>query len=102
MPRLIEIQEGQVWSASQEIAVDDVLLFHSSGGHAGSEGEVVELLGTFTTAVVGTDGQIIEPMGPPNTVLFRARNPGEAKITVMAGDPFHDSKKIELRITVGP
>jgi hypothetical protein len=89
-------------SPAHEIAVGDILFFHASGGHVRSEGEVVELLGVFTTAVVGTNGQILEPAGPPNTVLFRARNPGEAKIAVMGGDPFHDSKKIEFRIRVGP
>jgi len=102
MARLIEIQEGQTLSAEEEIAVGDILFFHASGGHVDSGGEVVELLGAFTTAVVGIEGQILEPMGPPNTVVFRARNPGEAKIAVMSGDPFYDPKKIEFRIRVGP
>ena len=102
MPRLIEIQEGQVLSASQDIGVGDILFFHASGGHVRSGLEVVELLGVFITAVVGTEGQILEPIGPPNTVLFRARTSGEAEITVMVGDPFYDPKKIDFRIRVGP
>jgi hypothetical protein len=102
MPRLIEVQQDQLDSAVQNIAVGDVLLFHAGGGRVRAGKEVVELLGAFMTAVVGTNGEVLEPLGSPNTVLFRALSSGEAKISVTIGDPFYDSKKIEFRIRVGP
>lgn len=102
MPRLIEVQQGQEPSAIEDIAVGDVLFFSASGGYVRPGVEVVELLGAFTTAVVGTEGQVFEPVGPPNTVLFRALHAGEAEITIMTGDPFYVSKMTEWHIKVRP
>ena len=100
MPRLIEVQPDQLDSPVQGIAVGDVLFFQASGGQVRTGDKVVELLGVFVSAVVGTNGEVMEPIGPPNAVLFRALNSGEAKIAVMAGDPFHGPKTTELLITV--
>ena len=100
MPRLIEVQQDQLDSAVQDMKVGDVLLFRASGGRVRAGEEVVELLGVFMTAVIGTSGEILEPLGPPNAVLFRALNSGEAKISITAGDPFYDPKTAELRINV--
>lgn len=102
MPRLIEVQQEQAYFASQNIEIGDVLLFHASGGYVRSGVEALELLGVFVIAVVGTEGQVVEPMGPPNAVLFRALNSGEAEITIITGDPFYTPKMTELHIEVRP
>jgi hypothetical protein len=66
-----------------------LLLFRAAGGHVRSGHDVVELLGAFVTATVGDDGEILEPMGPPQAVVMRAKGPGRARIDVVTGDPFH-------------
>ena len=60
--------------------------FHeASGARIRSGADVVELLGPFVQAVLGEDGSVLTPMGPPNVVLVRARQSGRAAIDVMAG-----------------
>jgi hypothetical protein len=100
MPRLIEVRDARACPSLQRVKVGDVLVFHAAGGHVRSGDDVVELLGPFVTAVVGDEGTIFTPMGPPNTVLFRASQHGQALIDVAIGDPFHAPQTIELRIAV--
>ncbi len=100
MPRLIEVRDARACQSPQTIKVGDVFLFRAAGGHVRSGDDVLELLGPFTPAVVGDDGTIFTPMGPPNTVLFRARQPGQALIDVVTGDPFHAPQTTVLRIAV--
>jgi len=100
MPRLIEVSDARVGPSTQTLSVGDVLLFRAAGGHVRSGDNVIELVGIFVQAVVGAEGTILMPMGPPNTVLFRARKPGHARIDVVTGDPFHAPEATVLRITV--
>jgi hypothetical protein len=100
MPRLIEVPNARTCSSPQTIKVGDVLLFHATGGHVCSGPEVIELVGPFVQAIVGDEGDILTSMGPPNTVLFRARQPGRALVDLVTGDPFHASERTEVRITV--
>jgi hypothetical protein len=100
MPKLIEVQREQFGFAAHRMAVGDLLFFHATGGQVRSGSEIMELIGSFVTAVVGTEGQILEPLGPPNAVLFRALSPGEAEISVFAGDPFHNPTMTEFRISI--
>ncbi len=100
MPRLIEVPDVRACPAAQTVKVGDVLLFHAAGGHVRSGGDVIELVGPFISAIVGDEGTILTPVGPPNTVLFRARRPGRARIDVVTGDPFHGPQTTILRITV--
>lgn len=102
MARLIEVQDARVCPSSLTVCLGDVLLFRATGGRTRSGGDVVELLGPFLPAVLGDDGNILTPMGPPNTVLFRARRLGRAWIDVVTGDPFHTPQKTTLGITVEP
>jgi hypothetical protein len=96
---LIEVPDARK-CPSQTIKVGDVLLFHAAGGHVRSGDDVIELLGPFVTAVVGNKGDIVTPMGPPSTVLFRARRPGRALVDVVTGDPFHAPRKTKVTISV--
>jgi hypothetical protein len=100
MARLVEVQDARVCPSPLTVHLGDVLLFHASGGSVRSGSDVVELLGPFLTAVLGDDGNIMTPMGPPNKVLFRARQPGRALIDVVTGDPFHSPHTTALGITV--
>ena len=78
-----------------------MLLFHASGGRIRSGKKVVEWLGAFPPAIVGDDGAVVTPMGPPNTVLLRARYPGRARIELMLGDPFHGPQTTTVELRVG-
>ena len=100
MARLIEVQNPQAVSSSLALQVGDVLLFNATGGHVQSGDHVVEMLGAFLLAILGDDGEILTPMGAPNTVLFRALRPGEATIDVVNGDPWHAPRTTTLGITV--
>ena len=100
MPRLIEVQDAQAYFTLKAIVVGDVLLFHASGGHVHGGPEVIELLGSFVSAVVGSEGHVLTPVGAPNTVLFRAVNEGEAQIDIITGDAFHGPRKTALQISV--
>jgi hypothetical protein len=100
MARLIEVQDARVCLSPLTVHLGDMVLFRAAGGRVRSGEAVVELLGPFLTAVVGDDGNIVTPMGPPNTVLFRSRQIGRARIDVVMGDPFDTSQTTALEITV--
>ena len=100
MGRLIEIQQTQDLPPSLTIQVGDVLLFGATGGHVQSGADVVKILGPFLTGILGDNGQIMSPMGAPNTVLFLARRPGRATIDVVTGDPWHAPQTTPLDIIV--
>jgi hypothetical protein len=98
--RLLEIQPStQPLPASLTVAVGDVLRFAASGGRV-REGTAVEVMGIFVQGVLGTDGRALTPQGTPNTVLFRAVEPGRASIEVFVGDPFHSPARVETSVIV--
>jgi hypothetical protein len=78
----------------------DLLLFWAVGGHVQSGDDIIEMLGPFVQGVIGTDGNILTPMGPPNTILFYARQAGSASIDVITGDFFHAPQTKSLSIIV--
>jgi len=100
MARLIEVQDARVSPSPLTVHLGDVLLFRATGGLVRSGADIVELLGPFLPALLGDDGNILTPMGPPNAVLFRARRPGQAVIDVVTGDPFNSPQTTALTITV--
>jgi len=102
MGRLVEIDNAQAAPSSLVVQVGDVLLFKATGGHIQSGGSVIEMLGAFLPAVLGDNGQIIAPMGAPNTVLFRVVQPGRATIDVVTGDPWHATQTTTIEIVVQP
>jgi hypothetical protein len=102
MARMIDIQPGvEPVPADLTVAVGDVLRLAASGGRVVT-GACVELLGIYTEGVLGIDGQVMEPMGPPSTVVFRAAAPGHAELDVVVGDPFHGPETRRLRVRVEP
>jgi hypothetical protein len=100
MARLIEVQNPQSVSSGMVLKVGDVLLFRATGGHVQSGAEVVQMVGAFVPAILGDNASILTPMGAPNTVLFRALQPGQAMIDVITGDPWRASQRTELAIVV--
>lgn len=100
MARLIEVQDVQTCPSLLPVDMGDVLLFHATGGQVRSGADVVELVGTLLSAVVGNNGTIVTPAGAPNTVLFRAQRPGRAIIDVVTGDPWRAPQTTTLHITV--
>jgi hypothetical protein len=102
--RLIEIQPtAQELPAELTVGVGDVLRFAASGGRAPA-GSAVELLGIYAEGVLGTNGAVMTPLGPPNVVLFRARTPGRATVDVITGDPFRApaTHHVTLVVESGP
>jgi hypothetical protein len=100
MPRLIEVQDARACPSPLTVGRGDVLLFRATGGRVRDGSDVIELLGPFLPAVVGDDGNVLAPMGLPNTVLFRARGPGQALIDVITGDNLHAQQTTALSIRV--
>lgn len=100
MSRLIEIQPGrQDMPAELVVGVGDVLRFAATGGHL-STGTALELVGIFDDSVVGVDGRVLSPMGPPGSVLFRAIGQGHAVVDVVTGDPWQSPITWTLSIRV--
>ena len=103
MARLIEVEDVRACPPGLTIGVGDVLLFHATGGHVRSGGGAVELLGPYVQAVVGTDGQVLTPMGPPNAVLLRARGPcAGAEVGLIIGEPFRRVEEVTVVVSGGP
>lgn len=77
-----------------------MLVFSATGGHIRSGPDVVKLLGPFLIGVLGKNGEVVAPMGTPNTVVFLTRGPGRATIDVVTGDPWRnfDTTTVELLI----
>ncbi len=100
MGRIIEIQNVRAAPSSLTLRVGDVLLFKATGGHVRSGEDVIEMLGAYLPAVLGNNGEILTPMGAPNTVLFRALRPGRASVDVVTGDPWHAPQTTTLGITI--
>jgi hypothetical protein len=100
MSRFIEVQDARACPSPLTIRPGDVLMFQATGGRVRSGDDVIELLGPFLTAILGDDGNILTPMGAPNSVLFRAHRPGLALIDVVTGTPFHTPQTTVLGITV--
>jgi hypothetical protein len=86
--RLIELPAGPAGTTRLVGRVGDLLAFAASGGDVGAGPPVLERLGPFQPAVVGLDGRVLAPEGPPTSVLFVARAPGRATVEVAAGDPW--------------
>ncbi|WP_239396569.1 hypothetical protein [Frankia sp. CiP3] len=100
MSRYVEVHLGALASSSPvRLQVGDVVRFAASGGRV-DEGTAVELLGIFTPGLVGADGEVIVPVGPPSAVLFRACEPGEATVEVMTGDPWRSSHIRSVAVAV--
>jgi hypothetical protein len=102
MSRFIDLRPDEEGLPSELVlAVGDVLRVAGTGGAVRS-GSGVELIGILSDSVVGTDGSILTPLGPPGAVLFRARGPGRAVVDVVTGDPFGSPVSRTLVVRVEP
>jgi hypothetical protein len=100
--RYIDIRpDDEGLPAELVLGVGDVVRVAATGGGVRS-GTGVELLGILTDSVVGTDGSVLTPLGPPGAVLFRAREPGRAVVELVSGDPFRESVTRSLVVRVEP
>ena len=101
MSRLIDIQPAQQ-DLPQELVVEvgDVLRFAATGGHIRT-GAAIELIGILTESVLGTNGQVLSPMGAPGAVLFRANEAGRAVLDIVTGDPWQSptTRSLNVRVT---
>ncbi|HYV38742.1 MAG TPA: hypothetical protein VE988_23860 [Gemmataceae bacterium] len=100
MARLIEVQDEQETLGCLTIQQGDAVTFSATGGRVLSGQESIEMLGPYVRAVIGDDGKVMTPMGPPNSVIFRANHPGTAHISLVIGDPFHSPKTLPWELTV--
>ena len=101
MSRYIDIRpDEEGLPAELVITVGDVVRFIATGGRIRS-GTGVELLGILSESVVGTDGSVLTPLGPPAAVLLVARSPGSAVVDV-SGDPFGSPVTRSVVIRVEP
>ena len=80
MSRLIEVQLPDRFPKPLEVRVGDVLLLAATGARIKDGGRAVEVWGPFLSAVVGENGAVVAPEGPPNTVLVRACEPGSVTL----------------------
>ncbi|MDM0065422.1 hypothetical protein [Variovorax sp. J31P207] len=102
MARLIEIPDVAACPSPLRVQSGDVLVLRASGARIDAGFDSVVVLGPFTAAMLGDNGEVIAAMGAPGTVLLQAREPGDASITVIGGDPFHAPRTIMVRISVQP
>jgi hypothetical protein len=72
----------------------------ATGGRVHFGADVVAYLGPFVLGTIGNDGQILSPARAPNSVLFAARQQGQAKIDVIAYDPWHAARATSILIIV--
>jgi hypothetical protein len=100
MARLIEVERPEACPSPLAIRVGDMLLIRATGGRVRRGGSVVELLGPFLQAVVGTGGSVMAPEGPPGAVLVRARRPGVATVEVFTGDPWRAPRTTSLKVNI--
>ena len=102
MPRLIEFQRPEGGPASLTVRVGDVLVLGATGGEVREGGPAAELWGPFISSVVGINGSVMEPMGPPNAVIVKAVGAGTAVLELFTGDPFHSPGSVTLRLKIVP
>jgi hypothetical protein len=100
MGRLINVQHSPAGPSRLTVEAGDVLMFAATGGRIRSGADVIANLGSFVPGVVGNDGKVYSPAGPPNTVLFVARGQGRATIDVITGDPWHATHSVTLDVVV--
>lgn len=94
MPRLIDIQDAAACPSPLTVEPGDVLMVSAAGARVPVEAGAVELLGPFSVAVLGANGEILVPAGPPGIILLRARRTGLAAIDIIVGAPFHGAPQL--------
>ncbi len=71
----------------------------ATGGRV-DEGKSLACLGAFRAGFLPQTGAFIPHSGPPTAVVFRAVEPGKARITLFMGDPYHSPGAVTIEIDV--
>lgn len=100
MARLIDVEDVQSLPNQLDLHTGDLLVIKASGGFVSDGETVVERLGPFVPGSLQTNGTILSPMGSPNTVLFWARQTGQATVSVSLGDPFFNPQLVQVVVHV--
>jgi hypothetical protein len=100
MGRLIQVPRAPACPSHLTVKAGDALLFTAVGVRVRSGADIVTIVGPFTPGVIGDDGQVLSPAGPPNAVMVVARQAGQAAIDVISGDPWHATQTTSLSLTV--
>src|SRR5262245_36470719 len=100
MGRLIHVPRASACPSHLTVNVGDAVLFTATGIRVRSGADVVTIVGPFAPGVIGDDGRVLSPAGPPNAVMVVARQAGQAAIDVIAGDPWHATQTTSLSLTV--
>jgi len=100
MGRLIDMTQVDNLPPSLAVRAGDILMFNGTGGHVRSGKAIVEILGTFISGLLASNGRVLSPAGAPNTLLFRATGLGHATIDIVTGDPWHHPRTSVIDITV--
>ena len=83
------------------IEVDDLLVIGAIGCSLKSGTGNVEILGPYLPGVMDENGNVIMPMGNPNTVMILARRPGTATIVLFFSNlPSGTSKSSTMSIKI--
>jgi hypothetical protein len=86
MRRYIEVQNARSCPSPLCVQVGDVLVVYTAGARVRSGDQSIQLLGPFITAMVGQNGEIIEPAGNPGLVILRGLQPGLARVELILGE----------------
>jgi hypothetical protein len=100
MPKLIEIGPIQKLPARLAIKVGDVLRLRATGARVPSLTSALEIIGFYNSGVIGDNGQVLTPIGAPNTVLIIGRHPGKVMLEVVTGDPWSNVKTTKLQVDI--
>jgi len=98
MARLIEVQITPHGPTELTVGVGDVLQFSASGGRTRSG--PIQMSGPYRSSVVGDNGEVLTPAGPPNVVLFLCGGQGRGTIEVVTGDPWRSPKTTVINIQI--
>ena len=102
MSLFIEIQDSpRPFPDHLVVQVGDILRFAACGALL-EGGSCIEILGILSDAGVGSDGQVLRPLGSPNVVLVRARSAGRTTVDIVTGDPWGSTATTTLTIVVEP
>ena len=70
MSRLIEIQDVEACPWPLRVQSGDVLVLRVSGARIESGSDAVDVLGPFSAALLGENGDVLAAMGAPGAVLL--------------------------------
>ncbi|SEH00822.1 hypothetical protein SAMN05444920_11811 [Nonomuraea solani] len=100
MARVIELRPAEEAPESLTLRTGDLLMVWATGGRIRSGTDSLELLGPFLIGVLGIDGLVHTPEGPPGKVALLARRPGRAEIEFALGGPWPAIRWVTMTFVV--